>query len=222
MTSEPQKLIRVVIADDHAPTREDVRFAIEQDERFRVVGEAADAARAIDVAVRLRPAVCLLDVNMPGSGLAAAWEINARLPQTKVVMLTVSEDDGALLAALRAGASGYLLKDIDPRSLPRALVAVLDGEAALPRALVTRLVNEIRDDAPKRRATVAADGDASRLTSREWQVLDLLREGQPTAEIARRLVLSPVTVRTHVNSILRKYGVSTRAELLAKLDAGEH
>ena len=216
----PARPIAVVIADDHAPTREDVRFALEQDTRFAVVAEAEDAASAIEAAVRVSPDVCLLDVNMPGGGIAAAWEIRARLPQTKVVMLTVEEDDATLMTALRAGASGYLLKDIDPRSLPRALAAVMEGEAALPRTLVTRLVNEFRDNAPRRRATVDDEDPARRLTSREWQVLELLQESHSTSEIARRLVLSPVTVRTHVNSILRKLEVGSREELLEKL-AGE-
>ena len=212
------KSIRVVIADDHAPTREDVRFALEQDESFRVVGEAADAAGAIDAATRTRPDVCLLDLNMPGGGIAAAWEINARLPQAKIVILTVSQDDAALVAALRAGASGFLLKDIDPRSLPKALTAVVEGEAAIPRALVTRLLNEFRDHGPRHRTTVDPGSEEGRLTSREWQVLELLRAQRSTADIARRLELSPVTVRTHVASILRKMDVESREELLWKLD----
>lgn len=211
------RAIPVVIADDHAPTREDVRFALEQDGRFVVVAEAEDAAGAIEAAVRTSPDVCLLDVNMPGNGIAAAWEIHARLPRAKIVMLTVTEEDATLLAALRAGAAGYLLKTIDPRSLPRALAAVLDGEAALPRTLVTTLINEFRDHAPRRRATVDDQTSGSRLTSREWQVLELLQESLSTSEIARRLVLSPVTVRTHVNSILKKLEVESREELLEKM-----
>ena len=205
--------VRVLIADDHAPTREDVRRALEADPRFEVVAEAADAFAAIEDAVRLRPDLCLLDVHMPGGGVAAAWEITGRLPQTKIVMLTVTDDQRTLLAALRAGASGYLLKDMDPTRLPHALDDVLRGEAAMPRSLVARLIDEYRDRDPRRRATVAG-GPASQLTSREWQVLDLLRHGLPTSEIARRLVLSPVTVRTHVSSILRKLRVPDRESLL--------
>ena len=204
--------VRVLIADDHEPTREDVRFALEQDERFRVCAEAADAPGAIDAAVHERPDVCLLDVNMPGWGVAAAWEIHARLPHVHVVMLTVSRDDRDLFAALRAGAAGYLLKNMDPRRLPRALDSVLAGEVAIPRELVGQVVQEFRDRSARRRELVA-DGPESKLTSREWEVLDLLRQELTTAQIARRLVLSPITVRTHVNTILKKLRIRDREEL---------
>jgi DNA-binding NarL/FixJ family response regulator len=209
--------VRVVIADDHGPTREDVRLALQDDPSFELVGEAADAFGAIDAVVRERPDLCLLDVHMPGGGVRAAWEISARLPQTRIVMLTVSRDDRDLFAALQAGASGYLLKDMDPDRLPHALKDVLAGRAALPRALVARLIDQFRDRGARRRAIVADEGEG-RLTSREWQVLDLMRQELPTSEIARRLVLSPVTVRTHVNSILRKLRAPDRETLLRRLD----
>lgn len=214
MTGHP---IRVLVADDHAPTRADVREILEADPRFQVVAESADAAAAVERAVAERPDVCLLDVRMPGSGVSAAWEISARLPQTKIVMLTVSREDRHLFAALRAGASGYLLKDMDPGRLPHALSDVLEGKAALPRELTARLVDEFRDRGPRRRRTVA-EGPFAALTSREWQVLDLLRQELSTAEIARRLSLSPVTVRTHVNSILKKVRAPNREALLGDLE----
>ena len=209
--------VRVVIADDHAPTREDIRVALERDPRFRVVGDAPDAFAAIDLMLRERPDVCLLDIHMPGGGIAATWEISARLPRTKIVMLTVSRDERDLFAALRAGAAGYLLKDMDPRRLPHALDDVIRGVAAMPRPLVAGLIREFRDRGPRRRAT-AGEGPESQLTSREWQVLDLVRQRLSTAEIARRLVLSPVTVRTHVNSILKKLGVPDREALVRRFD----
>lgn len=211
--------VRVLLADDHEPTREEVRFALEQDERFEVCAEAADAPGAIKAALRSRPDVCLLDIRMPGNGIAATWEIHARLPRTKIVMLTMSSEDHDLFAALRAGASGYLIKDIDPRSLPRALDAVLAGEAALPRELVGRVVEQFRDRSARRRQP-AATGPEAHLTSREWEVLDLLRRRMTTAQIARELVLSPVTVRTHVNAIMKKLQVADREELLREF--GEH
>jgi DNA-binding NarL/FixJ family response regulator len=178
-----------------------------------VCAEAADAPGAAEAAIRERPDVCLLDVNMPGRGVAAAWEIHARLPQAHVVMLTVSRDDRDLFAALRAGATGYLLKNMDPRRLPRALDSVLAGEVAIPRELVSHVVEEFRDRSARRRDLVA-DGPESKLTSREWEVLDLLRQELTTSQIARRLVLSPVTVRTHVNAILKKLQIRDRAELV--------
>lgn len=200
---------RVLVADDHAPTREDVKAAIESDPRFTVVALAADAAEAIQAALRERPDVALLDMRMPGSGAAAAWEITARLPATRAVMLTVSRSDEDLFAALRAGASGYLLKDMPFEAIADELVHVLEGRVALPPELVTRLVDEFRDSAPRRRSLVGQRGGAQ-LTSREWQVLDFLRQGLSTSEIARRLFVSPATVRSHVAAVLRKLRVPDR------------
>jgi DNA-binding NarL/FixJ family response regulator len=212
--------VRVLLADDHVPTRDDIRRALEADPRFTVCAEAGDAPLAIESALRESPDVCVLDVRMPGGGVAAAWEISARLPETKIVMLTVSADDGDLFASLRAGASGYLLKDIDPLALPGALLGLLDGDAALSPSLVARVIGEFRDRGPRRRA-VLASGPYESLTSREWQVLDLLRNGLSTAAIARRLVVSPVTVRTHVNSILRKVRAPDRETLLRSFESSD-
>lgn len=210
--------IRVLIADDHAPTRDDIRLSLAEDGRFAVVAEAADAAGAVDGAVREQPDLCLLDINMPGGGVAAAWEISARLPSTKIVMLTVSRQDRDLFAALRAGACGYLLKEMDPVGLTNALADVAAGDAALPGVLLARLLEEFRDRGPRRRLIVG-EGIDSALTSREWQVLDLLRQGLTTAQIARRLVLSPVTVRTHVSAILRKLRFPDRETLVREFAA---
>jgi two-component system, NarL family, nitrate/nitrite response regulator NarL len=200
---------RVLVADDHAPTREDVRAAVDADPRFTVVAVAADAAEAVSAAVRERPDVALLDMRMPGSGAAAAWEITARLPATRVVMLTISRSDDDLFAALRAGVSGYLLKDMPFDAIGDELAAVLDGRVALPEELVARLVEEFRDSAPRRRAVLGRRAGAQ-LTSREWEVLDLLRQGLTTGEIARRLFVSPATVRSHVAAVLRKLRVPDR------------
>jgi DNA-binding NarL/FixJ family response regulator len=201
---------RVLVADDHAPTREDVMTAVESDPRFTVAAVAADAAGAVQAALRERPDVALLDVRMPGGGgAAAAWEITARLPGTRAVMLTVSRADDDLFAALRAGASGYLLKDMPFDGIGDELADVLDGKLALSPELVARLVEEFRDSAPRRRALLG-EGTAAQLTSREWQVLDLLRQGLATADIARRLFVSPATVRSHVAAVLRKLRVPDR------------
>jgi DNA-binding NarL/FixJ family response regulator len=209
--------IRVLLADDHAPTRSDIRATLEADPRFEVCGEAADAPGAIQAAVREVPDVCLLDINMPGGGVAAGWEIAARLPTTKVVMLTISRDHDDLLGALRAGAAGYLLKDTDPERLTHALADVLEGRAAIPRTLVARLLGEFRDTSPRRRSVHHAHGP--RLTSREWEVLDLLRRGRSTADIAKELYLSKATVRSHVAAILRKLGVPDRESAIRLLES---
>lgn len=203
------RVARVLVADDHAPTRADISELLESDPRFTVCASAADAVEAVDAALRERPDLCLIDIRMPGGGIAAAWEITARLPTTRVVMLTVSREDDDLFKALRAGASGYLLKDIDPTRLPHALSDVLAGDSAIPRSLVARLVEEFRERGPRRRALLANVSEEP-LTSREWQVLDLLRQDLTTSEIARRLVISDGTVRSHVAAILRKLRVPDR------------
>jgi DNA-binding NarL/FixJ family response regulator len=210
---------RVLIADDHAPTRAHVRELLDTEDDFAVCAEASDAPGAVVAAVREVPDLCLLDIRMPGSGIAAAWEITSRLPHTRVVMLTVSRDDGDLFAALRAGASGYLLKDVDPGRLAEELRAVLAGDAAIPRGLVTRLVSEFRDRSPRRRRIIVGP-DSPALTSREWEILDLLRQGSSTAEIAERLTISRATVRSHVAGILRKLRVPDRDSALRLLEGG--
>jgi DNA-binding NarL/FixJ family response regulator len=207
--------IRVLIADDHAPTRADMREALERNGRFTVCAEAADGAAAVEAAVRERPDLCLLDIRMPGSsGIAATREITTRLPGTKVVMLTVSLDDDDLLNALRGGAVGYLLKDIDPDRLPYALNDAMEGGAPIPRRLVARLVSEFRDHGPRRRPVAEPGYD---LTSREWEVLSLLREGLTTKQMASKLFVSSATVRSHVASVLKKLHLPDR-EALRKLD----
>ena len=214
------RVYRVLLADDHAPTRADVRATLEEHPEFRVVADVPDAAAAVEAAVREKPDVCVLDIRMPGSGIRAAWEITARLPHTKVVMLTVSPDDENLLAALRAGATGYLLKDIDPGRLPNALKGVLEGEAAIPRSLVARLLDDFRDRGGRRRKVVGGDL-TSQLTSREWEVLDLMRRGLGTHDIARRLTLSQVTVRSHIAAILRKLRVPDRESAVHLFEESE-
>ena len=201
--------LSVLVADDHAPTRKDVCAALADHPEIEVCGDVADAAAAIQAAVRLLPDVCLLDIRMPGGGIAAAWEITSRLPDTRVVMFTVSREDDDLFDALRAGASGYLLKDTDPERLPLALLDVVEGDAAIPRSLVARLASEFRDRGPRRRA-LAGSELAGHLTSREWEVLDLLREGLSTGEIAEKLCISQVTARTHISAILKKLRVPDR------------
>jgi DNA-binding NarL/FixJ family response regulator len=211
--------ITVLIADDHPPTRAGIRASLEND-GFVVCAEVADGAAAVAAAIRERPDLCLLDIHMPGNGISAAREISARVPETAVVVLTVSRDDEDVFDALRAGASGYLLKDMDAERLPMALKGVLKGEAALPRRLVARLVDEFRERGRKRRVPILADRGAL-LTSREWEVLELMRTGLTTAQISDRLFISQATVRSHVASILRKLRVPDRQTALRLLDDGQ-
>ena len=206
--------LRALIADDHRPTREDIRRVLMDDGRFQVCAVTADGAQAVQAAVRERPDVCLLDVRMPGSGVAAAWEITARLPDAKIVMLTVSDEDADLFAALRAGADGYLLKTMDFRRLPDALAGVCSGEAAIQRTLVARVLDRFRGREPRWRRVVGDESAGQRMTSREWEVLDLLAQGRSTAEIAEELVISASAVRVHIVSIVRKLQLPDRAAVV--------
>ena len=210
MSGTPKRL-RVLIADDHAPTREDVRRALEIDGRFEVCGEAADAAAAVHCAVLEQPDVCLLDVRMPGSGLAAAWEIGARLPEAKIVMLSVSEEDSDLFAALHGGASGYLLKTMSLERLPDTLAGVCAGEAAMHRSLMARVLERFHGGEPRWRRLADDGNPGSRLTTREWEVLEQLAQGRSTADIAERLLVSSSAVRVHIAAVVRKLGVADRA-----------
>jgi DNA-binding NarL/FixJ family response regulator len=200
-----------VIADDHQAMRLGVRMALMRG-GFDVVAEAADCAGAVDAAVREQPDVCLLDIRMPGGGIEAAAAISGSVPSTAVVMLTVSNDTDDVLASLRAGAVGYLPKDTRPDRLPAALCGVLKGEAALPRALVGRVLNQFRDvEAPA--ANPIRVGDVE-LTRRESEILRMLNSGMSTGEVGKLLSLSPITIRRHVSAAVAKLGVADRAAAL--------
>ena len=207
---------RVLIADDHPPTRAGVRAALERD-GFVVCAEVSTAQEAVAEALRTVPEICLLDIHMPGSGIAAAATIAEALPRTDVVMLTVSDGDDDLFDALQAGAAGYLLKDTNPARLGPALRGLLNGEALLPRPLVAKLIAEFRDQSARRRLPIFGTRGAQ-LTRREWQVLEFLRDGLTTREIAARLFVSRSTVRTHIAAILRKMDAPTREAALELLE----
>ncbi len=191
-----------------------VRLALERG-GFEVCAEADDGPSAVEAAQRERPDVCLLDIQMPGGGIRAAEEIAHKVPDSAIVMLTVSRRDSDLFDALRVGASGYLLKDTDPDRLPLALRGVLEGEAALPRHLVALVIDEFRERG-RRRPLLKRRGVV--LTDREWEVLELMSHGLTTFEIADRLFIEPVTVRTHVSSILKKLHVSSRKAALQLIE----
>jgi DNA-binding NarL/FixJ family response regulator len=199
--------LRVVIADDHARIRGRVRAALEADGCI-VCGDGATADDAIALADQHRPDVALLDIHMPGNGIHAAREISRRLPDTAVVMLTQSAEDDDLFDSLRAGATGYLLKDTDPARLGTTLRAALAGEAAMPRRLVAKVMDEFR--VPSKRRFSRKNPAAAKLTEREWEVMALLSEGLTTEQVAGKLFVSPTTVRVHVSSVLRKLRVKDR------------
>jgi two-component system, NarL family, nitrate/nitrite response regulator NarL len=194
-----------MIADGHTPTRTGVRLALE-DDGF-IVTEEDTATGAVAAALRDQPDLCLLDVDMPGGGIEAAATIRSHVPETQVVMLGAGAEDADLFGALEAGASGYLLKEMNPEQLGRTLRAALRGEAALPRALTVRLIDEFRESRRGPSFTRRSERD---LTGREWEVLDCLCEDLSTRRIAKRLFISETTVRRHVSSILKKLDVPSR------------
>lgn len=199
--------LRIVLADDHARMRGRVREALEAS-GCDVVGEGASAEDAVRLAVEHRPDVALLDIHMPGNGIQAARDIVRGAPEVVVVMLTQSAEDDDLFDSLRAGASGYLLKDTDPATLADKLRGVLDGEAAMPPRLVARIMDEFR--APAKRRFARRSVAAAKLSAREWEVMQLLGEGLSTEEVSKRLFLSATTVRVHVSSVLKKLRVKDR------------
>jgi DNA-binding NarL/FixJ family response regulator len=205
--------LRVLIADDHPLVRDGVRDALTRC-GVEVCAEAADAPGAVSAALRVRPDICLLDIEMPGNGIVAAREIAERLPESAVVMLTVSDSERDLLAAVRAGAVGYLLKDSDPDRLAFALRGVVSGEAALPRRLMARVLDHVRDGESRRRIALRMPRSV-RLTEREWEVLELMHDEMSTRDVATRLSVSPVTVRRHLSSAVAKLGVDDRGAALA-------
>ena len=202
--------LRVMLVDDHALVRAAVRQAITAPD-VELVAEASTAEEALELAPRVRPDVLLVDIDLPGmDGVALVRELAPRLPDTRIVMLTVSSADRHLLDAMRYGASGYLTKNLDPDALLRAVRSAHAGELAMPRGLAARLVHRLVESAGP--TTDAEDPALESLTSREVEVLGLLADGLTDREIADLLTISPRTVETHVSSVLHKLGARNRAE----------
>jgi DNA-binding NarL/FixJ family response regulator len=202
--------ITVMLVDDHALVRSAVRQALTAED-IQVVGEASTAEEAILLAPQLAPDVLLLDVNLPGtSGLAMLRELVPRLPSTKIVMLTVSDDRRDLIEAVRNGAAGYLTKDLSPDALQRAVRGIRSGDLAMSRAMAAEVIQHLAS------ATGRSGIDPAQalpgISPREEEVLSLLADGLTDKEIADRLGISPRTVETHVGSLLNKLGVRNRAE----------
>ena len=206
--------VRVLVADGQAATRAGVRASLDP-VRFEVVGEASHARGAVELARAETPDICLLDIEMPGSGIAAASEISRAVPDCAVVMLTGSVNDDDLFDSVRAGARGYLLKDMDPDRIGPALLGVLAGEAAFPRSLVARVLEEFHGHS--RRKVFSAGQRPTQLTQREWEIMNLLASGISTDEIARRLFIAPGTVRVHISTVLKKLRVGDRQSALRAL-----
>jgi DNA-binding NarL/FixJ family response regulator len=205
----------VLIAAERLPTRVGLRLALEADVRCT---EVADADAAVDAAVRERPDVCLLGLDTSAQRLRVVSEIVSRVPSAQVILVTSRLDEEEFLAAVRAGASGYLTQSLDPARLPYVVRGALRGEPAVPRRFVSRLLEELRTRERRRSVVLEGKGRIA-LTTREWEVVELLLRGASTSEIALELGITPVTVRRHLGSVERKLGVTTRAEVVELLTA---
>ncbi|GLZ13748.1 DNA-binding response regulator [Actinomadura sp. NBRC 104425] len=209
-------MIRVLIADDHPVVRQGLRTFLGVQDDIEVVGEAGDGAAAVRLAETLRPDIVLLDLKMPGAGgLAALTELRARGVTARVLVLTSVTERDHVLPAVQAGAAGYLYKDVDPRALVQAIRAVHDGHVLFaPDAAEAVLAGGTSRPGPAPHAGSAADAERGRaaLTEREREVLVQIARGRSNREIARALMVSEKTVKTHVSNLLMKLGVQDRTQ----------
>jgi len=195
----------VLIADDHAVVREGLRSFFELQDEMEVVGEAEDGVEAVDLATRLQPDVVLMDIVMPNlDGVEAMRQLHRRVPAARVIVLTSFLDDEQVLPAIRAGAAGYLLKNVEPQELARAVRAAHMGEALIDPAVAARLVDTLADED----VADAYEG----LTAREREVLDLIGRGFSNKRIALELGVAEKTVKTHVSHVLGKLGLADRTQ----------
>jgi DNA-binding NarL/FixJ family response regulator len=202
--------VRVAIADDQALVRGGFRMILEARDDMEVVGEASDGSEAVALVQRLEPDVVLMDVRMPGmDGIEATRGIVASGSPARIIILTTHDVDEYVFAALRAGASGFLLKDVRPAELVDAVRVVARGEALLAPTVTRRLLDRFAGTLPD---TTARPPDLDELTERETEVLRLVALALSNAEIAKRLVLTEATVKTHVSSVLRKLGLRDRVQ----------
>jgi len=202
--------LRVMLVDDHALVRSAVRQAIDTGD-VQLVAEAGSVEDAFALALSVRPDILLLDIDLPGmSGIQMLEELAPRLPETRIVMLTVSDSERDMIESIARGAAGYLTKDLSPEALLRALRGTQRGELAMSRRFAARAVRHFADAA--RRGRTGTGGVIEGLSTRENDVLRMLAEGLTDREIATALVISPRTVETHVSNVLRKLNVRNRAE----------
>jgi len=214
VAAHPEARARVLVAADLLATRTGVRLALAQDAD---ISEVDDADEAVATALRDRPDVCVLDFDPTRRGIRAAAEITSKVPGASVVVMTRQIDEDEFIAAVRAGASGYLAEGVDPERLPYVVRSLMRGEAAVPRIFVARLIDELRGRNGRRLQLELRERRGVELTAREWEVVDLLQQDMSTRAIAESLGISAVTVRRHISALHKKLGSRSRAELLALL-----
>jgi DNA-binding NarL/FixJ family response regulator len=204
--------LRVLVADDHPFFRDGLRSLLTSSPDTELVGEASTGEEAISLVSELQPDVVLMDIQMPGiSGIEATRKIVQECPRVRILVVTMFEDDGTVFRAMRAGARGYLLKGANYAEMLRALKAVGNGEAIFSPGIATRLTNFFADIRPASSPQVFPE-----LSDREREVLDLIAQGHKNSEIAKRLYLSPKTVRNHVSNILSKLQVVDRTQAIIR------
>jgi DNA-binding NarL/FixJ family response regulator len=204
--------LRVLVADDHPFFRDGLRSLLTSSPDTELVGEASTGEEAISLATELQPDVVLMDIQMPGiSGIEATRKIVQECPRVRILVVTMFEDDGTVFRAMRAGARGYLLKGANYAEMLRAIKAVGNGEAIFSPGIATRLTNFFADIRPASSPQVFPE-----LSDREREVLDLIAQGHKNSEIAKRLYLSPKTVRNHVSNILSKLQVVDRTQAIIR------
>jgi DNA-binding NarL/FixJ family response regulator len=204
--------IRVMIADDHPLFRDGLRAMLESEPDIELVGEASTGLEAVALAVRLLPDVVLMDIKMPDlDGIEGTRRVMAESPKTRVLVVTMFEDDESVLAAMRAGARGYVVKGMRSTDAIRAIRAVAEGEAIFSPAIAGRLVSMLAEARQTSRPAVFPE-----LTERERQTLDLMAQGHKNAVIAERLHLSPKTVRNYVTSIFDKLQLADRSQAIVR------
>ena len=222
MTDTPARPIQLLVVDDHSLFRRGLMALLAQDPRFEVTCEAGDVGEALRCVARQRPDVILLDNHLPGVlGVDAIPALREAAPGSRVLMLTVSENEADLVAALKAGADGYLLKTVESHHLCEAIVKVMDGESVVSPEMTTKLVSALRSqppangaapDAPASTATATSGAELASLSVRELEILHLIARGDSNKHIARQLDIAETTVKIHVQHILRKLHLTSRVQ----------
>ena len=210
-SGDSRSKLRVLIVDDHALFRRGLQMVLEQEPDIEVVGEASDGSDAVEKAKALNPDVVLMDVRMPRrSGIQAAGDIRDMLPGAKILMLTISDEEADLYESIKAGASGYLLKEISIEEVADAIRSVWAGQSRISPSMASKLLSEFA--AISQRAGDRRDLAAAKLTDREMQVLKLVAQGRGNKDIAEELFISENTVKNHIRNILDKLHLHSRME----------